>query len=50
MNDRIKRKISDLSAFSTNTVLLPGDTLIKTEETRQLECEAKADTEDVLYS
>ena len=46
----MKIKTSDLSAFSTNKILLPGDTLIRTEETHQLEREAEADTEDVLYS
>ena len=49
MKDQLKKIFSDLSASFLNTVPL-GDTIIKTEETCQLECESDKNTKDVLYS
>ena len=50
MKDQLKKICSDLSASSLNTTPSIGDTVIRTEETHQLECESGTDTKDVLYS
>ena len=50
MKDQLKKICCDLSASSLNTVPSTGDTVIRTEETHQLECESGTDTKDVLCS
>lgn len=50
MKDQLKKICSDLSASTLNTVPSTGDTVIRTEETHQLECESGTDTKDVLCS
>ena len=47
MKDQPKKIFSDLSVSSSNTVPLPGDTIIKTKQTHQLEYESGTDTKDV---
>ena len=47
---QLKKILSDLSASSTNIVPLPGETVLKTEETHQSECESETDTIDILLA
>ena len=50
MKEQLKKIFSDLSSSSTNTLPLPGEITVKTEETNQLECDSDSDTEDLLYT
>ena len=50
MKEQLKKIFSDLSSSSTNTLPLPGEITVKTEETNQLEYDSDSDTEDLLYT
>ena len=50
MKKQLKKIFSDLSSSGTNMIPLPGEIIVKTEETNQIECDSDSDTEDLLYT
>ena len=51
MKELLKKIFSDLSSPSCSTMPLPGESVVKTEETYQINCKSSdAETEDVLYT
>ena len=50
MKEQLKKIFSDLSSSSTNMLPLPRKVTVKTEETKQLECDSDSDTEELRYT
>ena len=50
MKKQLKKIFKDLSSSSTNTLSIPGEVTVKTEETNQLECDSDSDTEELFYT
>ena len=50
MKEQLKKIFSDLSSSSNNTLPLPEEVTVKTEETNQLERNSDSDTEEQLYT